>query len=123
MQSCLTESSGELYGLRCMCIVRDKAVYFTVKKADLYSETFTNIHFTDYPLYNFAEQKNAAVIILERLKLPQQIIYYRKGKLSEGPKQFRYLENISFHIYTYAIKKENYQKRVKDFISTTFLIT
>ena len=23
---------------------------------------------------------------------------------------------------TYAIKKENYQKRVKDFISTTFLI-
>ena len=29
---------------------------------------------------------------------------------------------IYIYIYIYAIKKENYQKRVKDFISSTFLI-
>ena len=33
-------------------------------------------------------------IIFERLKLPQQIIYRRKGNLSESPNQFKYRENI-----------------------------
>ena len=33
-------------------------------------------------------------IIFERLKLPQQIIYFRKGNLSESPNHFKYLENI-----------------------------
>ena len=42
-------------------------------------------------IHNFAEQKDAAVrgapppIIFERLTLPQQIIYRRKGNLSESP--------------------------------------
>ena len=34
-------------------------------------------------------------IILERLKLPQQIIYRRKGNLSESPNHQKYWENIS----------------------------
>ena len=34
-------------------------------------------------------------IIFERLKLPQQIIYRRKGNLSESPNHFKYRENIS----------------------------
>ena len=33
-------------------------------------------------------------IILERLKLPQQIIYRRKGNLSESPNHFKYRKNI-----------------------------
>ena len=33
-------------------------------------------------------------IIFERLKLPQQIIYRRKGNLSESPNHFKYRENI-----------------------------
>ena len=33
-------------------------------------------------------------IILERLKLPQQIIYHRKGNLSESPNHFKYRKNI-----------------------------
>ena len=33
-------------------------------------------------------------IIFERLKLPQQIIYRRKGNLSESPNHFIYWENI-----------------------------
>ena len=33
-------------------------------------------------------------IIFERLKLPQQIIYRRKGNLSESPNHQKYLENI-----------------------------
>ena len=34
------------------------------------------------------------LIILKRLKLPQQIIYCRKENLSESPNHFKYLENI-----------------------------
>ena len=33
-------------------------------------------------------------IIFERLKLPQQIIYRRKGNLSESPNHLEYWENI-----------------------------
>ena len=33
-------------------------------------------------------------IIFERLKLSQQIIYRRKGNLSESPNHFKYRENI-----------------------------
>ena len=33
-------------------------------------------------------------IIFERLKLPQQIIYCRKGNLSESPNHLKYWENI-----------------------------
>ena len=33
-------------------------------------------------------------IIFERLKLPLQIIYRRKGRLSESPNHFKYRENI-----------------------------
>ena len=33
-------------------------------------------------------------IIFERLKLPQQIIYHRKGNLSESPNHQKYWENI-----------------------------
>ena len=33
-------------------------------------------------------------IIFERLKLPQQIIYRRKGNLSESPNYQKYWENI-----------------------------
>ena len=33
-------------------------------------------------------------MIFERLKLPQQIIYRRKGNLSESPNHFKYRENI-----------------------------
>ena len=33
-------------------------------------------------------------IIFERLKLPQQIIYRRKGNLSESPNHLKYWENI-----------------------------
>ena len=33
-------------------------------------------------------------IIFERLKLPQQIIYHRKGNLSESPNHLKYRENI-----------------------------
>ena len=33
-------------------------------------------------------------IIFERLKLPQQIIYRRKGNLSESRNHFKYLKNI-----------------------------
>ena len=33
-------------------------------------------------------------IIFERLKLPQQIIYRRKGNLSESPNHKKYWENI-----------------------------
>ena len=33
-------------------------------------------------------------IIFERLKLPQQIIYRRKGNLWESPNRFKYWENI-----------------------------
>ena len=33
-------------------------------------------------------------IIFKRLKLPQQIIYRRKGKLSVSPNYFEYRENI-----------------------------
>ena len=33
-------------------------------------------------------------IILERLNLPQQIIYRRKGNLSESSNHFKYRENI-----------------------------
>ena len=33
-------------------------------------------------------------IIFEKLKLPQQIIYRRKGNLSESPNHQNYLENI-----------------------------
>ena len=33
-------------------------------------------------------------IIFERLKLPQQIIYRRKGNLSESPNHQKYWENI-----------------------------
>ena len=33
-------------------------------------------------------------IIFERLKLPQQIIYRRKGNLSESPHHLKYWENI-----------------------------
>ena len=33
-------------------------------------------------------------IILERLKLPQQIIYRRKENLSESPNHLKYRENI-----------------------------
>ena len=32
-------------------------------------------------------------IIFERLKLPQQIIYRRKGNLSESPNHLKYREN------------------------------
>ena len=35
-------------------------------------------------------------IIFERLKLPQQIIYRRKGNLSESPNHQKYWENILF---------------------------
>ena len=52
-------------------------------------------------LRNFAELKDAAVrgappppIIFERLKLPQQIIYHRKGNLSESPNHLKDRENI-----------------------------
>ena len=34
-------------------------------------------------------------IIFERLKLPQQIIYRRKGNLSESPNHQKYWENSS----------------------------
>ena len=33
-------------------------------------------------------------IIFERFKLPQQIIYRRKGNLSESPNHFKYRKNI-----------------------------
>ena len=33
-------------------------------------------------------------IIFERLKLPQQSIYRRKGNLSESPNHSKYLKNI-----------------------------
>ena len=33
-------------------------------------------------------------IIFERLKLPQQIIYRRKGNLSESPNHLKYRENM-----------------------------
>ena len=33
-------------------------------------------------------------IIFERLKLPQQIIYRRKGNLSESPNHLKYWENV-----------------------------
>ena len=33
-------------------------------------------------------------IIFERLKLPQEIIYRRKGNLSESPNHFKYRKNI-----------------------------
>ena len=33
-------------------------------------------------------------IIFERLRLPQQIIYLRKGNLSQSPKHFKYRKNI-----------------------------
>ena len=33
-------------------------------------------------------------IIFERLKLPQEIIYRRKEKLSESPNHLKYRENI-----------------------------
>ena len=33
-------------------------------------------------------------IILERLKLPQQIIYHRKENLSESPNHQKYWENV-----------------------------
>ena len=33
-------------------------------------------------------------ITFERLKLPQQIIYRRKGNLSESPNHLKYRENI-----------------------------
>ena len=33
-------------------------------------------------------------IIFERLKLPQQIVYRRKGNLSESPNRLKYRENI-----------------------------
>ena len=33
-------------------------------------------------------------MIFERLKLPQQIIYRRKGNLSESPDHLKYRENI-----------------------------
>ena len=52
-------------------------------------------------LHNFAEEKDPVVrgsppppIILERLKLPQQITYHRKSNVSESPNQFRYRKNI-----------------------------
>ena len=35
-------------------------------------------------------------IIFERLKLPQEIIYRRKGNLSESPNHFKYRKNILF---------------------------
>ena len=35
-------------------------------------------------------------IIFERLKLPQQTIYRRKGNLSESPNHFKYRENTFF---------------------------
>ena len=34
-------------------------------------------------------------MIFERLKLPQQIIYRRKGNLSESPNHLKYREEIS----------------------------
>ena len=33
-------------------------------------------------------------VIFERLKLPQQITYRRKGNLSESPNHFKYRENV-----------------------------
>ena len=35
-------------------------------------------------------------IIFERFKLPQQIIYRRKGNLSESPNQFKYFDFAIF---------------------------
>ena len=39
------------------------------------------------------------LIIFESLKLPQQIIYDRKGNLSESPNHFKYGKNILFRIF------------------------
>ena len=56
--------------------------------------------YSERKVHNFAELKDAAVrgapplIIFERLKLPQQIIYRRKGNLSDSPNHFKYWENI-----------------------------
>ena len=38
-------------------------------------------------------------IIFERLKLPQQIIYRRKGNLSESPNHKKYWENILISLF------------------------
>ena len=38
-------------------------------------------------------------IIFERLKLPQQIIYRRKGNLSESPNHQKYWENILISLF------------------------
>ena len=52
------------------------------------------------PLYTICRIKGCGgagwppPIIFERLKLPQQIIYRRKGNLSESPNHFKYRENI-----------------------------
>ena len=55
-------------------------------------------------IHNFAEYKDTVVwgapppppppIIFERLKLPQQIIYYRKENLLESPNHKKYWENV-----------------------------
>ena len=42
-------------------------------------------------------------IIFERLKLPQQIIYHRKGNVSESPNQFRYRKKYFEFAILYAI--------------------
>ena len=60
-------------------------------------------------LYNvniqFCRIKHAAVrgappsIIFERLKLPQEIIYRRKGNLSESPNHCKHRENILISLF------------------------
>ena len=51
-----------------------------------------------YPILQNKRMRRCRVapsaIILERLKLSQQIIYRRKGNLSESPNYFKYREKI-----------------------------
>ena len=52
---------------------------------------------TNYTILQNKRMRRCGVappIIFERLKLPQQIIYRRKGNLSESPNHLKYRENI-----------------------------
>ena len=90
-------------------ILRQRLHYIiTVKHLDKAKDTFCLItsevlrhatpFFSAFVRYTILQNKRMRrcppPIIFERLKLPQQIIYRRKGNLSESPHHQKYWENI-----------------------------
>ena len=52
-----------------------------------------------FGMYSFHAQIKYTILQNKRLKLPQQIIYRRKGNLSESPNHFKYRKkNFDFAI-------------------------